>query len=64
MYFTFRRSIRTNIESDIDVLISGAGLGGLALAQALRKQGISYEIFERDMSERERRPGWVIGLHQ
>ncbi|KAI0478223.1 hypothetical protein F4859DRAFT_513808 [Xylaria cf. heliscus] len=46
-----------------DVLIAGAGLGGLALAQALRKQGISYEIFERDRSERERRPGWVIGLH-
>ncbi|KAJ8129759.1 hypothetical protein O1611_g3873 [Lasiodiplodia mahajangana] len=45
------------------VLIAGAGLGGLALAQALRKKGISYEIFERDRSERERRPGWVIGLH-
>ncbi|KAJ8122869.1 hypothetical protein ONZ43_g1042 [Nemania bipapillata] len=45
------------------VLIAGAGLGGLALAQAFRKKGISYEIFERDKSERERRPGWVIGLH-
>ncbi|KAI0861853.1 putative monooxygenase [Xylaria cubensis] len=45
------------------VLIAGAGLGGLALAQALRKQGISYEVFERDRNERERRPGWVIGLH-
>ncbi|KAI8629198.1 putative monooxygenase [Xylariaceae sp. FL1651] len=45
------------------VLIVGAGLGGLALAQALRKKGIPYEIFERDRSERERRPGWVIGLH-
>ncbi|KAI1112812.1 putative monooxygenase [Nemania sp. NC0429] len=45
------------------VLIAGAGLGGLVLAQALRKQGISYEIFERDRSARERRPGWVIGLH-
>ncbi|KAF2967000.1 hypothetical protein GQX73_g6577 [Xylaria multiplex] len=45
------------------VLIAGAGLGGLTLAQALRKQGISFEIFERDRSERERRPGWVIGLH-
>ncbi|KAI1165348.1 putative monooxygenase [Nemania serpens] len=45
------------------VLIAGAGLGGLVLAQALRKQGISYEIFERDRSACERRPGWVIGLH-
>ncbi|KAI1260420.1 hypothetical protein F5Y18DRAFT_420068 [Xylariaceae sp. FL1019] len=47
----------------IDVLISGAGVGGLALAQALRKKGISYEIFERDASVRERRPGWVLGMH-
>ncbi|KAI0145111.1 putative monooxygenase [Xylariaceae sp. FL1272] len=46
-----------------DVLISGAGIGGLALAQALRKKGISYEIFERDASVRERRPGWVLGMH-
>ncbi|KAI0802847.1 putative monooxygenase [Xylaria sp. FL0064] len=45
------------------VLIAGAGLGGLTLAQALRKQGISYEIFEREKNERERRAGWVIGLH-
>ncbi|KAI1174890.1 putative monooxygenase [Nemania sp. FL0916] len=45
------------------VLIAGAGLGGLVLAQALRKQGISYEIFERERNESERRPGWVIGLH-
>ncbi|KAI0202354.1 putative monooxygenase [Astrocystis sublimbata] len=45
------------------VLIAGAGIGGLALAQTFRKKGISYEIFERDASERERRPGWVIGLH-
>ncbi|KAI1275657.1 putative monooxygenase [Xylaria sp. FL0933] len=45
------------------VLIAGAGLGGLTLAQALRKQGISYEIFEREKSARERREGWVIGLH-
>ncbi|KAI3332361.1 putative monooxygenase [Xylariaceae sp. AK1471] len=50
-------------QSSPHVLIAGAGLGGLALAQALRKQGISYEIFEREQSERERRPGWVIGLH-
>ncbi|KAI0966546.1 putative monooxygenase [Xylaria arbuscula] len=45
------------------VLIAGAGLGGLTLAQALRKQGISFEIFEREKNKRERRPGWVIGLH-
>lgn len=45
------------------VLIVGAGLGGLALAQCLRKQGISYEIFERDVNDDSRPQGWSIGLH-
>lgn len=45
------------------VLIVGAGLGGLTLAQTLRKQGISYEIFERDEDEHGRFQGWAIALH-
>ncbi|KAH9895416.1 hypothetical protein F4778DRAFT_783772 [Xylariomycetidae sp. FL2044] len=45
------------------VLIIGAGLGGLALAQALRKKGISYEIFDRDDSSMSRSQGYAIGLH-
>jgi len=45
------------------VLIIGAGLGGLTLAQTLRKQGISYEIFERDEDENGRFQGWAIALH-
>lgn len=43
------------------VLIAGAGLGGLALAQALRKQGISYQIFERSTASRAQ--GYAIGIH-
>ena len=45
------------------VLILGGGLGGLALAQTLRKQGISFEIFERDENENCRFQGWAIALH-
>ncbi|KIL88414.1 fad binding domain protein [Fusarium avenaceum] len=45
------------------VLIVGAGLGGLTLAQTLRKQGISFEIFERDKSSDARFQGWAIALH-
>jgi 2-polyprenyl-6-methoxyphenol hydroxylase-like FAD-dependent oxidoreductase len=45
------------------VLIVGAGTGGLTLAQNLRKQGISYEIFERDVDSNARFQGWAIALH-
>ncbi|KAL8924839.1 MAG: hypothetical protein Q9172_002504 [Xanthocarpia lactea] len=45
------------------VLIVGGGLGGLGLAQSLRKQGISFEVFERDENADSRFQGWAIGLH-
>ncbi|KAJ8132213.1 hypothetical protein O1611_g1412 [Lasiodiplodia mahajangana] len=45
------------------VLIAGAGLSGLALAQILRKEGVSFEIFERDESVDARAQGWAIALH-
>ncbi|KAI1805848.1 FAD/NAD(P)-binding domain-containing protein [Daldinia bambusicola] len=45
------------------VLIVGAGLGGLTLAQCLRKQGVPFEIFERDTSAHSRFLGWAIGIH-
>ena len=46
------------------VLIVGAGLGGLALAQVLKKQGVDFEIFDRDESEFSRRQGWAIGINK
>lgn len=45
------------------VLILGAGLGGLTLAQSLRKRGVSFEIFERDANLQSRAGGWAIALH-
>ncbi len=45
------------------VLIVGAGIGGLSLAQNLRKQGISFEIFERDSGAESRFQGWAIAMH-
>ncbi|KAI1091996.1 putative monooxygenase [Rostrohypoxylon terebratum] len=45
------------------ILIVGAGLGGLLLGQTLRKNNISFEIFERDPSDDVRVQGWAIGLH-
>ncbi|KAI0871374.1 FAD/NAD(P)-binding domain-containing protein [Hypoxylon argillaceum] len=40
----------------------GAGLSGLALAQCLRKQDISFEIFDRDI-DISTRQGWAIAIH-
>lgn len=45
------------------VLILGGGLGGLTLAQSLRKKGISFEVFERDSDPHARPQGWAIALH-
>ena len=44
------------------VLIVGGGLGGLAFAQALRKQGITCQIFERDIDLNARLQGWAVML--
>ncbi|KAK4198297.1 hypothetical protein QBC40DRAFT_331621 [Triangularia verruculosa] len=45
------------------VIIIGAGISGLVLAQCLRKQGVSFEIFERDESPTARTGGYCLGLH-
>ncbi|KAI0008831.1 FAD/NAD(P)-binding domain-containing protein [Xylariaceae sp. FL0662B] len=45
------------------VLIIGAGLGGLTLAQIFRKSDIPYEIFERDEHEVSRAQGWSLTMH-
>ncbi|KAK3676061.1 hypothetical protein LTR78_004253 [Recurvomyces mirabilis] len=46
--------------SDFKVLIVGAGIAGLALAQILRNHEIAFEIFERDDGSRV--GGWSVGL--
>jgi 2-polyprenyl-6-methoxyphenol hydroxylase-like FAD-dependent oxidoreductase len=44
------------------VLVVGAGIGGLCLAQGLKQSGISVAVYERDASARFRGQGWRIGL--
>ncbi|KAK0385631.1 hypothetical protein NLU13_6808 [Sarocladium strictum] len=45
------------------VLIIGAGVVGLALANGLKKIGVPFRIFERDAHACARGQGWAITLH-
>ena len=46
------------------VLIAGAGLSGLALAQALHTNGFDVHLYERDVSPHARRQGYRITVDQ
>ncbi len=52
----------TNGKSASHVLILGAGLNGLLLAQALMRLSISFDIYERAESLRARFQGHAIGI--
>ena len=45
------------------MLIIGAGICGLTLAHGLKKAGIPFEIYERDVDVDARGQGWAITLH-
>lgn len=45
------------------VIISGAGIVGLLIAQNLKIRGIDYVILDRDTNENARGQGWGITLH-
>lgn len=47
----------------IPILIVGAGISGLSLAQYLRKSGIPFRIFDRDESIVSRTGGWGLTFH-
>ena len=45
------------------ILIIGAGITGLVLAQALKKHGIAFTVFERDPDVSARGRGWGLTIH-
>ncbi|KAL1922153.1 uncharacterized protein VTP21DRAFT_10795 [Calcarisporiella thermophila] len=44
------------------VIIIGGGLGGLCLAQALKKAGVSFTVYERDRTRTDRLQGYRIHI--
>ncbi|RDK42744.1 FAD binding domain protein [Aspergillus phoenicis ATCC 13157] len=55
--------LAAHIMADLPVLIVGAGISGLLLAQHLQKLGVPYKIFERDAAIDARSGGWGLTLH-
>ncbi|KAJ5538374.1 hypothetical protein N7494_007853 [Penicillium frequentans] len=54
----------TRVPPTLPVIIMGAGMVGLTLAQALKKADIPYEIYERDTSyDTEKGRGWALTVH-
>lgn len=51
------------MESRSDQFYIGAGIAGLTLAQALRRHGVHFTIFERDESPEVRNQGWGVSIH-
>jgi flavin-dependent dehydrogenase len=47
----------------LPVIIVGGGIVGLSLAQALKKEGIAFQVFERDEHIVSRAAGWGITIH-
>ncbi|KAK1655034.1 FAD binding domain-containing protein [Colletotrichum phormii] len=50
-------------QGPLPVIIVGAGVSGLLLAQYLRKNNIPYRIYERDTDLTTRGVGWGLTLH-
>ena len=46
------------------VLVIGAGIGGLALAQGLRRRGVDVTVFERDRTPTARLQGYRIHINE
>jgi 2-polyprenyl-6-methoxyphenol hydroxylase-like FAD-dependent oxidoreductase len=47
---------------NLDVAIVGGGIGGLCLAQGLKKAGVSVRVYERDQSGTARTQGFRIHI--
>lgn len=48
--------------SPFHVLVIGAGTGGLALAQGLKRAGISVAVYERDRTRQDGLQGYRVGI--
>jgi salicylate hydroxylase len=56
-------SVHSPSRSDFHVVIVGGGIGGLTLAQGLKKAGISVAVYERDRTPTDRVQGYRVHIN-
>jgi len=49
-------------ESELHIMIVGGGIGGLCLAQGLKRNGVSVAVYERDQSPDARLQGYRLNI--
>jgi 2-polyprenyl-6-methoxyphenol hydroxylase-like FAD-dependent oxidoreductase len=49
--------------SDLRVIVIGGGIGGLALAQGLKKAGVGVSVYERDRTRTDRVQGYRVHIN-
>jgi 2-polyprenyl-6-methoxyphenol hydroxylase-like FAD-dependent oxidoreductase len=57
-----RKNVKPSPSSSLHVIVIGAGLGGLCLAQGLKQNGISVAVYEKDASPFSRTQGYRIRI--
>jgi 2-polyprenyl-6-methoxyphenol hydroxylase-like FAD-dependent oxidoreductase len=50
------------MKKSLNIMIVGAGTGGLCLAQGLKSDGIGVEVFERDHTPTDHQPGYRLSI--
>jgi len=58
-----RSSIGNAVSAPLHVLIIGGGIGGLTLAQGLKKSGVTADLYERDRTRTDRVQGYRVHIN-
>jgi len=58
-----RSSLYTAVRAPLHVVIIGGGIGGLTLAQGLKKSGVSVAVYERDRTRTDRVQGYRVHIN-
>src|SRR5215472_18161496 len=58
-----RSAIANAVSAPLQVVIIGGGIGGLTLAQGLKKSGVSAVVYERDRTRTDRVQGYRVHIN-